>query len=384
MTITEGGFISTLASTNTSTAGDKVQIYGKGNFGSGLVNINNATNNKDADDIPTTPAVTNGPFDGNVVVNANACITGNASKSTLCTTNANQTQVSFGLGHTSPFPAFSCSNGRTGSVTVTDFGTTARAANTYTYTNPKCTPSVTFYHFFTDYGPDSIHFSTSINMAMGPCGPKPLPSCTCTDNPKKSEKNLCNDFVALNQKHLDKEKEAQGEIPDLTPCDVDNCNVTFATTINATTPGLTAGTCLDSLNNLVPCNVYPFLTAGPIIEPFTITVNPSTKFGQLQPDIQGLISGDVGAQIIVYPDYEHWPILGTRSNPVFQEIDQAVLTSDLGTTIVGTDVVTINCPSGDKMPIVGYRFGAGDTVRAAIHVKAAQSQPHICPIPELQ
>jgi hypothetical protein len=346
------------------------------------VNINNSTNNKDADDIPVTPAVTNGPFDGNAVVNAGACITGNATKSTLCATQAGVTSVSFGVGHSAPFPNFACNNRLSGSVTVRDFGTTSRAANDFTYTNPKCTALVTSTHFFTTYGPDTINYTTSINMVIGPCGKKPLDSCECTT--RKNLKSFCNFIVDLNQGHRDRERTSQAGvegISDLISCD-DNCNVTFATTINATTPGLTNGQCLNSELNMVQCNVYPFLTAGPIVEPFTIEADPGTGLG-IGPEIPGLIGGDVGATVIIWPDYVHWPIVGDRNNPVYQEIDQAVLTSDLGTTLVGTDVLTVVCPSGDKMPIVGYRFGLGDIVRAAIHVKAAQAQPHICPIPEL-
>jgi hypothetical protein len=380
--INEGGFMGT----NITTSGNVSQIYGKGTFDTNLgqKNMSN-TKNPDADDIPATPdpagIVKLGASDGTPVVNSFACVIGNAARSPLCQTTASPTgQVSFGQGQSSPYPGFACSNHRTDTVTVTDFKN-----GTYTYTNPKCTPKITLTHYFTTFGPDTLNFSTSVDLAGGICGANPLPSCDCStsSSPGHSGKTLCDEIVANANKNKQSEDDAQQGVPESQPCTGANCNVNFVVTISATTPGLTNGPCVDILRDVVQCNVYPFLTAGPIVHPFTITVDPATGFGT-GPELQGLISGDVGAEIIIWPDYDHWPVLGNlNNNPVFQEIDQVTLSSDLGTTIVGTDVVSINCPGGDKTPIVGYRFGIGDTVRALAHVKTARSQPHICPIPEL-
>ena len=262
---------------------------------------------------------------------------------------------------------FACTNNLTGSKQVID-----PAGITRNYNDPSCQPLIEETHKFQILGPDIINLSASSHSGGGVCGENPLPSCECTTNKKKG--SVCNAIAALHADGDIKRNNLHGDIPGVIPCSTAICSGTLRITI------------VDTANPTVSRS-YPIRAEGPGVSAFTITTGTDGK-GELLVPFANLITGHGGAEgggtdIIISPDYDNpdWPRPDAKS---WAEVDQFKFTSATGSTVIGVDTESLECPPGHKGPAILHFIGRDaadnpDTVHLNLHIHNAQSPPAVCP-----
>jgi hypothetical protein len=372
--ITAGGYMATPL----TAVGTIAQIYAKGTF------VTDSLGNP-ASGQPKNVSNDQNP-DADLTVNSAGCtekINHVPPESPLCRTIASPPgQVSFSYGQnptyypgspsgTPSVQRFACTNSLTGNgKTVTD-----PKGVLITYNDPSCQPKITLTHVFTTFGPNTLNFTASSDSGMGVCSTDPkdkLPPCDCGNTTgKKGDSSICDSIVGFADDQNKKEKDLQVGIPASNPCTPDVCNGTIVHKFTVT----------PDPSGFID---LPFIGGGPRVDNFQVVIDPATgeecTLGSptcpppLDPFTR-LITGQVGAALIFFPDYAHWPAQGSK----FYQVDQVGITSANGTTIIGTDVVVLSCAGGNKTPVEFNAIGLGDTVTINWHIHTSTSPPAVCP-----
>ena len=364
--------------TSPSPAGNFYQMYGVGTF---ITNSNGTVpsgqpkklsndQNTDADFIPSGVD--------------SRCVDGSSTKVPLCRyiAGATTTQAGFNSSQKSAYypggsqstpttTRFACTNNLTGNnkQVIDPTGVTR------TYNDPSCQPLIEETHRFLILGPDIIILSASSHGGGGVCGEGPhLPKCDCTNEDsgkgkgKKNSDSMCDAILTFITDENEKEKDLQGDVPDVIPCSTAICNGTLKIIVRVTPDG-------DPLE-------FPFIAEGPGVSPENV------QTGQAGLTFTNLITGHGGAEgggtdIVIYPDYANpdWPRPDSNS---FYQVDQILPSSANGSTIIGIDTEVLSCPGGNKGPLIIHFIGRDatgnpDTVTADFHVHNSQSPPAVCP-----
>jgi hypothetical protein len=161
-----------------------------------------------------------------------------------------------------------------------------------------------------------------------------------------------------------KEKDQQGGINESHPCATDTCNGEL---MNVFT--------LSPKPNIK--TEFPFLASGSRVNNFTVVFNAGDT-SETGPSFTGLITGDVGADILIDADYANWPRPDDKS---WYQVDQINVTLPDGTPVVEPFVFVGSCPPGLKGPFLSHILN-GKYI-ATWHLHNSQKPPVSCPVPEV-